>query len=115
LFPMTAKAFTQAWKKVVKRAGIKDLHFHDLRRTANVRFHYAGLTLEERNVMLRHADRSTNAVYIGREHLLNEIQKKLDKAEELNAERTGKQSLGQFFFQPHPGECFVADSDGIAD
>ncbi len=82
LFPMTENAFTQIWRKVLKRAGIKDLHFHDLRRTANVRFIMAGLSLEERNVMLRHADQSMNAVYIGREFLLNEIQKKLDKAAE---------------------------------
>jgi hypothetical protein len=39
----------------------------------------AGLTLEERNLMLRHADRSMNAVYVGRDYLLNEIQKRLDR------------------------------------
>ena len=35
--------------------------------------------------MLRHADKSMNAVYVGREYLLKEIQKKLDdKAVENN-------------------------------
>jgi len=85
LFPLSEKAFTQVWRKVLKRAGIKDLHFHDLRRSANVRFIQAGLTVEERNIMLRHADRSMQAIYIGREHLLNEIQKKLDALPEAIA------------------------------
>jgi integrase len=75
---MTEKAFTQAWTDVVKRAGIEDLIFHDLRREANTRFIRAGLTLEERNLMLRHADKSMNATYVGRNFLLNGIQDKLD-------------------------------------
>jgi integrase len=79
IFPMNAKAFTQSWSDALKRAGIQDLHFHDLRREANVRFIRAGLTLEERNLMLRHADRSMNATYIGRSFLLKEIQDKLDR------------------------------------
>jgi integrase len=79
IFPMTAKAFSQSFGDVLKRAGIPDLHFHDLRRSTNVRFIQAGLSLEERNLMLRHADKSMNAVYVGRNHLLNGIQDKLDR------------------------------------
>jgi integrase len=79
IFPMTAFGFSQAWDRVLKRAGITNLHYHDLRREANVRFINAGLTVEERNLMLRHADSSMNAVYIGRNHLLNIIQDKLDR------------------------------------
>ena len=79
IFPMTAKAFTQAWKKVLKRAGIENLHFHDLRREANLCFHNAGLTVEERDIMLRHSNRNMDSVYLGRNHLLKVIQDKLDK------------------------------------
>jgi integrase len=79
IFPMSGKAFSQAFGDTLKRAGIHDLTFHDLRRTANTRFIQAGLTVEERNIMLRHADKSMQAVYIGRSHLLKGIQDKLDR------------------------------------
>jgi integrase len=79
IFPMSGKAFSQAWGDVLRRAAIPDLHFHDLRRTANTRFIHAGLTVEERNIMLRHSDKSMQAVYIGRNHLLKGIQDKLDR------------------------------------
>jgi integrase len=67
------------WADVPRRADIKNLHFHDLRREANTQFIRAGLTVEERNIMLRHADRSMNAIYVGRNALLKEIQDKLDR------------------------------------
>jgi integrase len=79
IFPMTTFGFSQAWDRVLQRAGITNLHYHDLRREANVRFINAGLLVEERNLMLRHADSSMNAVYIGRNHLLDIIQDKLDR------------------------------------
>ncbi|MCK1653066.1 site-specific integrase [Bradyrhizobium sp. 149] len=79
IFPMTGEAFTQAFGDVVRRAKIEDLTFHDLRRTANTNFIQAGLSLEERNIMLRHADKSMNAVYQGRNVLLKQIQDKLDR------------------------------------
>jgi integrase len=79
IFPMSEKAFSQAFGDTLKRAGIENLHFHDLRRTANTRFIQAGLSVEERNIMLRHADKSMQAVYIGRNHLLKQIEQKLDR------------------------------------
>jgi integrase len=78
IFPMTPKAFSKAWDGVLKRAGIEDLHFHDLRRDANIRFIKAELLEEERNLMLRHADKSMNAIYTG-EQMLLDIQDKLDR------------------------------------
>jgi len=78
-FPMAEKAFSQVSRDVLQRADIKNLHFHDLRREANTRFIRASLTVEEHNIMLRHADRSMNAVYVGRNALLKEIQDKLDR------------------------------------
>ena len=79
IFPMTGRGFTQAWTDALKRAGIENLHFHDLRREANTRFIKAGLLLEERNLLLRHADKTMNATYVGRNFLLEGIQDKLDR------------------------------------
>jgi integrase len=79
IFPMTAKAFEQAWEGVRENAGIEDLHFHDLRREANDRFYRAGLTIEEREMMLRHSNRSMESIYRGEEPLLRIIQDKLDR------------------------------------
>jgi integrase len=99
---MTEKAFTQSWSDAVKRAGIENLHFHDLRREANTRFIKAGLTPEERNLMLRHADKNMNATYIGRNFLLNGIQDKLDRfvlgglTLEEALEKNEKVDLGEF-------------------
>jgi integrase len=78
IFPMSAKAFSMAWDGIRKRAGIEDLHFHDLRRDANIRFIKAELLDVERNLMLRHADKSMNAVYQG-EQMFLDIQAKLDR------------------------------------
>jgi integrase len=82
IFPMTEKAFSQAWSDILRRAGINDLHFHDLRREANWGFYKAGLAVDERNLMLRHADGKKNemdSVYLPLHERLNVIQDKLDR------------------------------------
>jgi integrase len=83
IFPRTGKgkdprnAFKQAWADVVKRANISDLHFHDLRHTAASRFHEAGLTAPEQDLMMGHTNKSINSLYIHPE--LKSIQDKLDR------------------------------------
>ena len=47
LFPITANSFRLAWEKLVKRAGITDLHFHDLRHEAVSRLFEKGLSVPE--------------------------------------------------------------------
>jgi integrase len=80
IFPMGEHAFSQAWDKMLKRAALKEkLHFHDLRREANIRFWRAGLTPEERDMQMRHTTKSMNRRYQGSQ-MLNDIQDKLDKA-----------------------------------
>ena len=37
VFPLTAQAVKLAWKRATKRAGLEDLHFHDLRHEATSR------------------------------------------------------------------------------
>jgi integrase len=83
LFPRTIEgrdprsAFKQAWADVVKRANIKDLHFHDLRREAGSRFDEAGLTRSEHNLMMGHSSGDMASTYISSE--LKIIQDKLDR------------------------------------
>lgn len=51
VFPGTGTALSDAFDKVVIRAGIEDLHFHDLRAAAEGMFHTAGLLPKEIDVM----------------------------------------------------------------
>lgn len=77
IFPMTRDAFKQSWADVVKRAGIKDLHFHDLRHEAGSRFDEAGLTHAEHGLMMGHGKRTMRDRYS--HGTLQSIQDKLDR------------------------------------
>ena len=46
-FPISANAFRLSWERVKKKAGIIDLHFHDLRHEAISRFFEMGMTVPE--------------------------------------------------------------------
>jgi integrase len=52
----TGNAVRLAWERVVQRAGIDDLHFHDLRHEAISRFFEAGMTLPEVAEISGHRD-----------------------------------------------------------
>jgi integrase len=56
VFPISANAFRLAWERVKKRAGIKDLRFHDLRHEAISRFFEMGLTVPEVSLISGHKD-----------------------------------------------------------
>jgi integrase len=56
LFPTTTCAIKQAWKRATKRAGIVDLHFHDLRHEAISRLFERGLSLPEVALISGHRD-----------------------------------------------------------
>ena len=56
LFPMSANAFRLSWERVRKRAGISDLHFHDLRHEAISRFFELGLSVPEVALISGHRD-----------------------------------------------------------
>ncbi len=56
LFQTTANAFRLAWERVKRRAGIKDLHFHDLRHEAISRFFEKGLSVPEVALISGHRD-----------------------------------------------------------
>jgi integrase len=56
LFPITPNAFRLAWEHVRARAGLHDLHFHDLRHEAISRFFEIGLTTPEVSSISGHRD-----------------------------------------------------------
>jgi integrase len=56
IFPLTCKSVALAWKRLTKRAGIEDLHFHDLRHEAVSRFFELGLTVPEVALISGHRD-----------------------------------------------------------
>src|SRR5262249_36021763 len=56
LFPLTCEAVKLGWKRLVIRAKINDLHFHDLRHEAVSRFFELGLTVPEVALISGHKD-----------------------------------------------------------
>lgn len=55
-FPVTTNAFKLAWGRVVQRAKLRDLHFHDFRHEAVSRFFEIGLTMPEVASISGHRD-----------------------------------------------------------
>jgi integrase len=56
MFPISANAFRLAWERVKRRAGIDDLHFHDLRHEAISRLFEKGLSVPEVALISGHRD-----------------------------------------------------------
>lgn len=56
VFPLTASGIRMSWDRLVARAKIQDLHFHDLRHEAISRFFERGLTIPEVALISGHRD-----------------------------------------------------------
>ncbi|MER8484248.1 site-specific integrase [Mesorhizobium sp. M1322] len=56
VFPLAANALRLSWDRLTSRAGINDLHFHDLRHEAISRFFELGLTVPEVASISGHRD-----------------------------------------------------------
>lgn len=56
VFPMTPNALRLSWERLTRRAGVKDLHFHDLRHEAISRFFEMGLSTPEVALISGHRD-----------------------------------------------------------
>jgi integrase len=56
VFPLSPNAVRLAWERVKRRAGIDDLHFHDLRHEAISRFFELGLSIPEVALISGHRD-----------------------------------------------------------
>lgn len=55
-FPLSDNAAKLAWQRMLKRSGIKDLHFHDFRHEAISRFFEKGLSVPEVALISGHRD-----------------------------------------------------------
>jgi integrase len=56
IIPLSAEALKLGWQRLTRRAGIDDLHFHDLRHEAVSRFFERGLTVPEVALISGHRD-----------------------------------------------------------
>jgi len=56
IFPVSGEAVKRVWQRLVRRAGIEDLHFHDLRHEAVSRFFEMGLSVPEVALISGHKD-----------------------------------------------------------
>ena len=56
VFPLSPNALRLAWERLKRRAGVEDLHFHDLRHEAISRFFEMGLTIPEVSLISGHKD-----------------------------------------------------------
>ena len=56
IFPISPNAFRLAWERLRRRAGIADLHFHDLRHEAISSFFEKGLSVSEVALISGHKD-----------------------------------------------------------
>lgn len=56
LFPISASAIQQAWQRILRKTGITDLRFHDLRHEAISRFFEMGMTIAEVQSLSGHKD-----------------------------------------------------------
>ena len=55
-FPISPNAVRLCWSRMIKRSGIQDLHFHDLRHEAISRFFEKGLSIPEVSLISGHKD-----------------------------------------------------------
>jgi len=55
-FLITTESFHMAWKRLIKRAGLVDFHFHDLRHEDVSRFFEMGLSVPEVALISGHKD-----------------------------------------------------------
>ena len=56
VFPLTVASLRGLWNRACRRAGITDLHFHDLRHEATSRFFEKGLNVMEVATITGHKD-----------------------------------------------------------
>ena len=75
IFPTSDYAVRHAWDRLVKRAGIEDLRFHDLRHEAVSRFFEMGLSVPEVALISGHKDYRMLARYthMTAENVLNKL------------------------------------------
>ena len=80
IFPTSDYAVRHAWDRLIKRASIEDLKFHDLRHEAVSRFFEMGLSVPEVALISGHKDYRMLARYthMTAENILNKLDAKWD-------------------------------------
>lgn len=75
-FKTSCNALRKSWNRMLKRAGIDDLHFHDLRHEAISKFFERGLTIPEVSLISGHKDvkQLMRYTHLKPENLLPKIQ-----------------------------------------
>ncbi len=76
VFPISANLFCLTWKRIIKRLGIRNLRFHDLRHEAISSFFEKGLNIPEVATISGHKDWRMLKVYT--QPRAEDIQKKLN-------------------------------------
>lgn len=74
--------FGSSWAKACERAGIEELHFHDLRGTAATRFYRAGLSIREIAQIMVWSEDYVEALidrYVKKDELLKDRIRRLDE------------------------------------
>lgn len=81
LFPITPNGFRLAWVRLVRRAAIADLHFHDLRHEAISRLFEKGLSVPEVALISGHRDLRMLLRYTHpmSEHILRKLDRNYDE------------------------------------
>mgnify|MGYP001223700370 FL=1 len=64
VFPISENAFRLSWSRLIRRSGIKDLRFHDLRHEAVSRFFEMGLSVPDVALISGHRDLRMLSSYI---------------------------------------------------
>ena len=80
----TTSGYDSTWSHIVRRSGLPNLIFHDLRRTATTRYALkpVGLSIRENDYLLGHIRGLTQKAYEAIE-FMNPIREKLDAADDL--------------------------------
>lgn len=77
-----ATGFGSSWAKACERAGITDLHFHDLRGTAATNFYRADYTLREIAQLMAWSEANVQAIidrYVNRDAILMDRIRRMDE------------------------------------
>ena len=76
-YPVSANALRLCWSRMLKRGGIENLHFHDLRHEAISRFFEKGLSIPEVSMISGHRDvrQLIRYTHLKVENLAQKIQK----------------------------------------
>jgi integrase len=86
IFPISPEAAKLSWKRLVNRAAVSDLHFHDLRHEAISRFFELGLSLPEVALISGHRDPRMlfRYTHLRASEIATRLQSATDRTQQMN-------------------------------